>query len=390
MNKKAAVITSFSWIFMVIIGSFFILFAYNVISTYQENEEYKQQLEFKSTMQSIFKKVGYGKGSETTSLEKINYVFEDSRVELLCNDGFPILSVNGDLDGGNDYLKNYPFFMTVIEQDRVDEVYIAVEELDLPFYITPLMALVSQRNLYVFDDEIWDSTFKDKFSRTSAFKELNTKVVDLNDPNPDILKDFFLEIETLELSSITFVSSDTSYREIQLPSSMSQTQRINLAITQEDKRHTYSGNSYDYTSGQILYKTTSYWNSDLSLKYTFNYTDYKNSMTLPTFALFSTPESFSCGMETIDKLLSSTSSYYLQKNTLMIDEITNEFSSGKYCSENPNKNDILLAYTSLRLALNNLYQKQDRFKNIDELNSLLDELWISKERLEINNCIDIY
>jgi hypothetical protein len=398
MNKVAAVLMSFSWIFMVIVGSFFIIFAYNIISTYQDNEEVKQDLEFGLSLQSIFKKVGYGKGSETTSLEKINYIFENSNIELLCAEGFPILSVNGQLKGGNDqgsYLKNYPFFMTTIEQDKKDETYIAVEQFDFPFYITPLMALVSERNLYVFDQDIWDSTFKEKFSRTSAFKSLNTRAFAFRNsdgtPNSIEIDALFNEIKDLDLSSVTFVSSETNSLIIPLPSSMSEVQRINIEITQTKKTEPSGNSILEYTTGEITYKDASYWNgADLSSEYTFNYSDFEDSMSLPTFAIFSTPESFECGLQTVNKLINSTYTYYIEKSEVLKNEVTNNFQVGKYCSNSNSNTSTIAYYDKLKNNLEEIKNDQERFKNIDNLNNLLVQLWKSKEEIDSNNCIDVY
>lgn len=389
MNKFGAVVMSLSWIFMIVVGSFFIIFAYHIVSTYQENELTKSQLEFELALQNIFKKVGYGKGSETTSLEKVEYIFEDSTIELLCEDGFPLLSVNGEIDSSNNYLKNYPFFMTRIEQDQVDETYIAVEEFDLPFYITPLMALVSQRNIYIFDQEIWQSTFNEKFSRTSAFKALNVRAVDFQDNTA--IDTLFQEIKDLELSSISFVSSPSRYRQITLPSSMRNILSISIEISQKEEKHTGGLDPYSYTSGEIIYRNTSYWEQDLSSQYTFNYTDYKQSLTLPTFALFSTPETFKCGLESIDSLISYSYQYYIEKNKVLIDELSPQGTIGSlYCSENIDINQIKVRYDESLLALEEMRNLEDRFKNMDELNSLLDKLWRTRYALETHNCIDIY
>jgi hypothetical protein len=395
MNKIAAVLVSFSWIFMIIIGSFFIIFAYNIISTYQENEEVKQELEFGLSLQSIFKKVGYGKGSETTSLEKVNYIFENSEIELLCVDGFPILSVDGTPKSGNNYLKNYPFFMTTIEQDKIDETYIAVEEFDFPFYITPLMALVSERNIYVFDEEIWDSTFEEKFSRTSAFKGLSTRKFNFRNSdgteNSIEIEALFDEIEELDLSSVTFISNTNNPLTIQLPPSMSQVQRINIEISDINPPPIPFGNAVlEYSTGKIIYRSTSYWDSDLSDTYTFNYTDLKKSMSLPTFAIFSTPEGFECGIQTINNLMTSTYSYYIDKSNVLINEINSDFTIGKFCSNSETQSNSLTYYEKLRDNLEELKNDPDRFKNINNLNTLLEQLWTSKEVLESNNCIDVY
>ena len=389
MNKFGAVVMSFSWIFMIIVGSFFVIFGYSVVSTYQENEFAKSQLEFRLSLQSIFKKVGYGKGSETTSLEKVQYIFEDSKIELLCSEGFPLLSIDGEIDSSNNYLKNYPFFMTVIEQDRVDETYIAVEELDLPFYISPLMALVSQRNVYVFDREIWENYFEEKFSQTSAFKTLNTRVVDYSDPSTfDAL---FADVSKLELSSITFITTPERYAYIPKPSSMDSVVDIHLSISFNSQTHRAGRSSYEYTSGEITYMNTSYWTSNMSEEYTFNYTDYKDSLTLPTFALFSTPETYECGATTIDSLMTSTYNYYISKAELLVQQVSQSgIDTSNFCSENINQEEVILRYQNLLDNLISMRDYEDRFKNIENLNNLLEELWVSKDALDTYNCIDVY
>jgi hypothetical protein len=64
-------------------------------------------------------------------------------VEILCNDGIPLLSINGDIDPNNDYLQSYPTFMTYVKQGKIDNTYLVIESYRLPFKITNLLGIVS-------------------------------------------------------------------------------------------------------------------------------------------------------------------------------------------------------------------------------------------------------
>lgn len=390
MEKKAAVIVSFSWIFMIIIGSFFILFAYNIVSTYQDNEEYKNSIKFKNALGNIFTAIGEEGGSQTTSIEKIEYIFENTQLELECIDGnIPILGVNGNFDSNNEYLKNYPFVMTKITQDEIDEVYVAVEKFDMPFYVTPIMALVSERNLYVFDEIIWEKIFEEKFTKNSAFKELNYEVINIADSSArGALEN---EYKDKELDSITIVYNEqidlfsSDYSLNYFPKFQEDTMQTYIKIRSNPFERTYGTEKLEFTYGNIEYRKTSYWATDLSNEYNFSYLDLKKSNTLPTMAVFATPESFECAISNVDKMINNSYQYYIDKSNMLYGEV----GLNPDICRNSNDADAKNKYFNINESLNDI-KDSDKFKSIADLNNNIFNLWKANEDLERNGCFYVY
>jgi len=144
-NKKASITVSFSWVFMIIIGTSFLLLSYNVIAKYKTNEDAKVEIEIKQALRNILNNIGRTTGIEENSLQPIKNLFRNTKVELLCLDDIPILSLNGKLDANNEFLKNNPTFMTYIEQGKVEESYIGVESFNAPFKVSNLLAIISKK-----------------------------------------------------------------------------------------------------------------------------------------------------------------------------------------------------------------------------------------------------
>ncbi len=67
-NKIANVTVSLSWVFMIIVGSFFIMTSYNIIAKYKDNEEDKYKIELKQALRNIFNEFGNTAGIEESSL----------------------------------------------------------------------------------------------------------------------------------------------------------------------------------------------------------------------------------------------------------------------------------------------------------------------------------
>ena len=85
--KKGDITVSFSWIFMIIIGTIFLLMAYNIISKYKANEEMKYDIELKQALRTIFNNFGRTAGMEKNTLAPMGNIFKNMKVEIICNEG---------------------------------------------------------------------------------------------------------------------------------------------------------------------------------------------------------------------------------------------------------------------------------------------------------------
>lgn len=375
LSRKANVMISFSWIFMIIIGGFFLILSYNIVSKYQANQEAKYDIELRQALRSILNNVGRTEGIEENSLRPIGNIFSNKDVEILCVDNVPLLSINEKLDGENQFLKNYPTFMTKISEGKVSFSYIAVESLRVPFKTTNLLAMVSKKNLIVLDTNS-DITEKvnDKFTKGS-YKELEFWTMDFSTINTVEFQD---NIKKMNLNSIMFVS-DMNHN---LP----------IGFLAELKPASYQVKIDDKNG----YGTINYFDKDGEIE-SFNYIDFDDSFSLPTMAIFSKPETFKCSYELVIENTINTYQFYIDKANLLSERSLNE----KLCSDISVKYDssgkidgrsqkVLYDSMSQLLESAKLEVETQRFNNVENVNTILGEIDRKSRDIESYNCMYIY
>ncbi len=366
LNLKGSIQISMSWIFMILIGTFFIILAYNIIGKYHEIENEKYQIELKNVLREILNNAGRTTGIEESSLQPIGNVFKDSRVEILCEDLIPILSINDRLSTENQFIKDYPIFMTYIEQEKIDSTYIAIESFRMPFKITTMLALISKKNLIVLDkeSEITEELLF-KFNKGS-FRDLNYIVREFS----TLDSNFIDEIERKNYNSVMFVSDAGK-----IPSGINLNEiRSKAYFLEINKENDYYG-SLRYTDKK-------------GENYEFNYIDFNKKLSLPTMAIFSNPNTFTCSYNLIEKEIEPIYSFYIEKSKYL-EEISKY---NKLCSDSVNTDAEYTFYQTLK---NNLIETLEYFKGngFSEPNNLLTKLHgIENSQIELEkfSCNYVY
>lgn len=364
-SKKADVQISMSWIFMIIIGTFFIILAYNVISKYSHIENDKLQVEIGNNFRDILNNVGRTSGIEEDSLQPIGSIFKDSRVEIKCFDNIPILSINGRFSSSNEYLKNNPIFMTYIEQGKIDKTYLAVESYKLPFKITTMLALVSKKNLIVLDNSsLITKEILNKFN-VGSFRELNYVTKDFSTLNSQ----YVTNINDKNYNSVMFVSDYGKKLPIDLDKINARAYwlKVNVSNPQIDNI------TYQIKNGS---------------KFNFNFIDYDKKLSLVTMAIFSSPNVFRCSYNKIINLTIPVYSYYVKK----CDYLENLSNYSKVCSDSVNTKTEYIFYKDERDMLNSVIKNIEKNKAKD-VNSLLENVsGVQNVELELEkfSCIYVY
>lgn len=374
-SKKANIMISFSWIFMIIIGGFFLILSYNIISKYQDNEEAKYDIELRQALRSILNNVGRTEGIEENSLRPIGNIFSNKDVEILCIDDVPLLSISEKLDGENQFLKNYPTFMTKISEGKVSYSFIAVESLRVPFKTTNLLAMVSKKNLIVLDTKS-DITEKlnDKFTKGS-YKELEFWTMDFLTMNSG---EFMDTIKKKNLNSIVFISDSSK----NLPSGLLEDlEPLTYHIKIEDKDGTGVIN-YEDKDGFVD---------------SFNYIDFDDSFSLVTMATFSKPDTFKCSYKLAIENTLNTYQFYIDKAKVLSSRSLKE----KLCSDISSRYNTdgsfdgaqqKVVYDSMVVLLERAkaHIETERFNNVETLNTIIKEIDRKSQDLESYNCAYIY
>lgn len=362
---------------MIIIGTFFLLFAYNVVSKYYENEEAKFRIEVGNEIRTILNNVGRTAGVEDNSIESLKNIFQDSRIKIICEEGIPILSINDYMDPNNQYLKNYPTFMTYIEQEKIDYTYLAVESFAIPFKTTNTLAIISKKNKIIFDNESEITKRFIKKFRDSSYEKMNYEVAKFNNLDGVIQK-----ANDENLNSIVFVSDKGVSPSIDL----NEIDYLAINVQIEDNK--------DY--GTIIYKDSNI--EDFTEK-EFSYIDFDKSMNMMTMAIFSHPNTFECSYDLILDSTLSIFEFYIQKTNHLIElSKTKKICSTRYVSYGTSGTSFdgreqTMKYNTVKTALEDIYDslKNNGFENPSS--GLIDGLIAinqSQQQLREADCIYLY
>lgn len=379
--KKSNVTVSMSWVFMILIGGFFIFFAYSVIDKYQENEELKYEVIFKNSLRNILNNVGRTAGIEENSLEPIDNLFKEKSAEIKCidvaGDKVPLFWINDGkiVDENNEFMRYYPIYMTYIEQEKISTIYMAVESLRIPFKTTNLLAIVSKKNLVVFNNnsDIADK-FIEKFTKGS-YDELHLEFRDFTIFDA---ADFKTEFEDYNLNSVIFVSDKANVGVIK--SELNQ-------IDDLDIMNFYLEINED-SGGE--YGTLRYYDSSQSAPIAeFPYIDYDNSLGMPTMAIFSSPETYGCTLTKLYDSALATYDFYIRKARFLKSLSTAMWT----CSPSIGAQSLqVFEYESIEDKLKEIraHIETKNFNNPGDLTILLKELEVIERKLEEFNCFFVY
>ena len=257
--------------------------------------------------------------------------------------------------------------MTYIEQEKIDKTYLAVESYKMPFKITNMLALVSKKNLIIFDNNSKISKkLLYKFNKGS-YRELNYKTEDFSTINKNKLIE---DINKGNFNSVMFVSDSN----VQLPTGLlnalkPRTYKLEINITSnpqiEKIKYSFKNKVYNYT---IL--------------------DYNKKLSLVTMAVFSDPDTFNCSYEKILNSVVPIYSYYLNKSNYL----KNISKEKKLCSASINNNLEYLYYQSESERLNDLINEvnTNKFNNIDSIFTKVNGVENKEIDIEKDSCIYVY
>jgi hypothetical protein len=367
-NKRGAINFSLSWVFMIFVGTFFLVLAYNVVDKYMENEEMKYQMELRDTLRGVFNDYGRTTGTEKNALAKLGNIFKNSKVEISCHDGtMPILSINGNYDANNEYLRSYPTFMTYIDQEDVDWSYLAVENFKMPFKITNLMAIVSKKNLIVIDSSSkFGEKLYEKFEKGS-YDELNYIYEDFSTINKDTFIPNF--VDGRNLNSVVFATDDDGNA---FPIDfLSEIKPMAFGVRVEEIGDNYGNIKFLDKTGET---------------YSYKYIDYDDSLSLQTMAVFSKPQTFNCSYNLLMDSTVAIYGFYINKTSYyhLLDDVI--------CVSSFTLPDQKYYFEEFRDALTGIKNevKNNKFNNYGMLSNNITKLDNLYYRLENNNCPDIY
>jgi hypothetical protein len=362
-NKKGATMTAFSWVFMIIVGGFMLLLAYNLIGKYIEIQDAKYEYELRNGLREAFSSVGQDEGIAENSLVPVSEIFMDKNVEITCEGSFLFLSVDGNLID-NDYIRSYPMYSNKISSSELsDNVFLAVETFKMPFKITNLVALVSKKNAIIFDKEsIVAREIAKKFER-SSYGNLNYAVEDLDTMSWSRIQDYGYDTVTVvsdrDISSISSIFSGYGAD-------------VNILIIKKNNK----------------WGTLQYFDKNRNqVSEEFNYVDFTETMSIPTMAIFSSPQTFACSHEILENSIKDVYDYYSSKADFFINDIYDE---GKaYCNVISGGEQVVV-YDDLKEKLDSTIFEDNIFSNPGTLVQSLENLDLIFTNSEQYGCVYLY
>ena len=376
--RKGNITASFSWVFMAFVGIFFIFIAYNVVSTYQENQEELHRVEFQSGFQNILSHAGRTAGVEDTTVYPVGELFMGRSAEIVCEAGVPLLSIDGRIDPNNRYIEIVPSFSTYIEQGNRPDTNLLIENFNAPFRTTNLFAFVSLRNQVVFDS---DSSESERLAEKFEIYQINDYYSEsFSDDSTSIAQRWGDYMDSRNLLSVTFVTENSSEIKSDLENEVgtglgNYWTILELNSERVDENRGY-GNFTIYDSrGENA---------------TYPFIDWDGTLSLETVAIFSRPDNFNCSFNLLMEQSGNAIEFYRNKAILFHDLI--EEDDEDLCAGTSELSYQKMMYEDLNTSLANLSEMMvdEKLNNTQEVYEKLGEIRGIQDALYDNSCRLVY
>jgi hypothetical protein len=359
MNKNSAIQVSLSWIFMAIIGTFFIYFGYKVVDTYSENKKVENQFLINDALRTNILKLSTTSGYESSQLSSTYNLFKNKEFEIKCNNNISFFKLDGALSNPSKVLQNFPISTIKINQKLVENSYIYTMGISAPFKITNFVLLLNSNNIFLFDETSLEiaKIFK-RIQRTNLKSLKNKKKVKLNETK--IKK----ELQDLNFETITFITDNSTFK------------------TQVVKN--YYVVVINTMNKIIIHKK--YINNILVQNKSFKYFDIKDKYIFPIFSIYSDTNSFECAYNKFFEIYKKKIDFYIEKSEYLFNLSKNK----KLCGVKRNTGtDIISPYVYKELKENLISLKNDSNKLL-KIEENIKKLEGTNTYFIKNNCVLVY
>ena len=409
-SKKAMSTTTFSWIFMTIAGGVLIFFAYSLIQGYWTIEQETQQLEFAKALTNTFHITAQTLGIQSATTVDTFNMFSNKNIELVCIQGeFSRLNINNkeiSYEPLNTYLDNFPLFMTYIDNEKPDSMFLIQEDYNFPHSITPLIGIVPAHHIIVINksNELYNiiNTLK---KQKKSYNQINFLLYEPTN-NPDA---FINSLKDYSPTSIQFVNFNSNFIQSYVISKYSRNKNTLISsitisldtlpsyIDTSNENKFISGTiEYTYSNNQKDFTITS--QEDISTFSTspksFKFVQIRDEFSLPLFSLFSSPSNFECAHYSILKKMEFDSNFFdLKISNILISQDIEDTLNTTYCDSNLNSKTLGIFYKGMQNAFNSLYEDEENNFLINPPTqsfnaiSIIDEL---TTKLRSESCEEVY
>lgn len=367
INKKAITTTTFSWMFMIIIGGILIMFTYSILQGYWAVEKETQDLEFAKALTHTFHIKAQSLGVQSATVFDTFEILSQKDVELQCISQeflrFNIDNKDVNYEPLNIYLDSFSIFMPHLVDEETNSLFIIQEDFNFPQAITPLIAIVPKHHIIVVNksSEMYEIV-KKTLSTKKSYKQLSFIIYD-ELQTPELFLDSLKEYNP---SSIQFVNFDSSFlfylnrydnnNEIEISHINIDFQLLPSYLNPSNERKEVSGQiQYTYSNQKKDYSLTNQENSSkISKSFTFYGVNDETSLIL--FSLFSSPNTFECSYNNLIKRVGFNYEISKHKISQILQEKNNL--NATFCKSNLNSQILQNFYEVLNESFHKLYTNQ--------------------------------
>ena len=298
-SKKAVTQAVLAWVFIAIVGGLFIFLAYRFINNYEERSESEFNQELRIFLYRVFNDVLSTNSIEETLIKRIDRAVLDERsfkVKCLPTGETTIYIDEEPIKTDSPLLENYPLVSTPISSNKKEDIVLMVKTFRLPFPVTPLLAITTQKHHIIFVEDGGGHVDKlyEHFQEIDVSGKISMdKVRDINLVDLGIIRE-------RNLDSVTIVG------ELDI---------IDDSKCSDDKVTCVEIAGKDDGSGTIKIGNLK---DGVGNGIEFSFYDPEEEFALQSMALFSTSENFKCFYETLEKQMNESILQHITKNLYMI------------------------------------------------------------------------
>ena len=373
MNRKSQVQIVLSWLFIVLVGGFFIYLSYKFILTYQENKEEEYLIKFKQVFRNVVTELSQSTGDESIKYTNLETLLKGKVLEIECIDNMSFFKMDDRLDQNNVLFDNYAITTNKIDQESEKDTYIFSIGFLAPFRATNFIVLTSGTNYLIFDNR---SKYVIKiFNRT----EKVNRGMDLKNKYLRNFSDTQTQTELENINSNKKVTSLTFVTDIGVPNNL-------LDIFDEF----YVVNITESIGKKVSINHSKYIGDQIELSKNFSFIDFNEKHEILLAAIHSSTNSFSCFHKKIFDLFEERLNFIKIKNDYLYEKSgTEQLCSARRVSDESVHLDVL-HYETLNSTINDIYSNFETFdlvKLSENLSTFEDQ---HRERIISNNCITLY
>ena len=371
MNRKSQVQIVLSWLFIVLVGGFFIYLSYKFILTYQENKEEEYLIKFKQVFRNVVTELSQSTGDESIKYTNLETLLKGKVLEIECIDNMSFFKMDDRLDQNNVLFDNYAITTNKIDQESEKDTYIFSIGFLAPFRATNFIVLTSGTNYLIFDNR---SEYVIKiFNRT----EKVNRGMDLNNKFLMNFSDSGTQTELENINSNKKVTSLTFVTDIGVPNNL-------LNIFNEF----YVVNITESIGKKVSINHSKYVQGEIVLSKNFSFIDFNEKHEVLLAAIHSSTNSFSCFHKKIFDLFEERLNFIRVKNDYLYEKSGTEelCYAGSINNDRPNLDNYF--YESFNDTINDIYE------NFESLEGLIINLstfeYQHRGRVISHNCVTLY